>query len=119
MSFVAIGITRDSEPVDLAGGAELEVSFENAQERPGPSHSPQHVEWRAGCNYMGARARISGRELVTGPVTNTDMGCPPPLSRQDQWLSEFFSGDPSVRLEGVHLTLRNSGTAIRLTRRSP
>ena len=117
LTFVATGITRGGNPVDLVGNTELKVRFQAAIDRPGLSDTRQGVSWRAGCNYGGAKATISGRQLIlTSQVTTTDIGCPPPLARQDQWLSNFFSGDPGLRLEGDRLTLEAGGAVIRLVR---
>ena len=116
MTFVSTEMTRGGDPVDLIGDADLEVRFQEAIDRPNLSDTPQGIAWRASCNYMGGRADISGSKLIIGPVTSTDMGCPPPRHREDKWLSDFFAGDPSLELEGARLTLRNGETVIRLAR---
>lgn len=59
----------------------------------------------AGCNLLSGAARVEAGRLVTGPLTQTEMGCPAPLMRQDERLAALLQGRPRVTEDAGTLTL--------------
>lgn len=92
-SFGSVEIREDGESVTFAGEP-FSVGFEDREEAP-------VVRWSGGCNLAGSPAEITPQQIrIAGPVDSTTMGCPPELEESDQWMSEFFAGDPRWELTG-------------------
>lgn len=74
----------------------------------------ESLRWVARCNHMAAAVEVVGGTLeVADAVESTDIGCSEKAHTQDDWLAEFFTGDPSWELDGDTLTLE--GDATRMT----
>jgi heat shock protein HslJ len=69
----------------------------------------------AGCNYLGfGNARQEDDRLVAGQASGTDIGCDPKRLDQDDWLAEFLTSEPTLRLDGDSLSLTSEEVTIEL-----
>ncbi|GAA3381701.1 META domain-containing protein [Cryptosporangium minutisporangium] len=103
-SFEAVEVTEDGARRPLVRGTTLEVRF-------GADGS---VEMEAGCNRLSAPVTIGRSRLDVGQIIQTDKGCRGVLHAQDDWLADFFGGDPSWRPEDTEVVLERGTTTIRL-----
>ncbi len=65
------------------------------------------ISFVAGCNHFSGTASWTGGVLRTGGLGGTEMGCEPPLHRQDEWLVELFASAPTLELDGTDLAVRS------------
>jgi hypothetical protein len=108
--FVASdAVVKNGERAPLVEGTRLRLRFVRGEER-------DLAQWRAGCNNFGARVEITATRLEIGQVTGTEVGCDPPLARQDRWVSRFFASDPEWVRHGNKLRLTRRDDVIRLRR---
>lgn len=68
----------------LVPGTELTVTFAQGA-----------VEFRAGCNHMGADVEVTAGRLEVGEIVGTSMGCGGALHEQEDWVSDFFASNPT------------------------
>jgi heat shock protein HslJ len=72
----------------------------------------------AGCNYLElGNARQEGGRLVADQTSFTEMGCGREREAQDDWLADFLTSEPTVRLDGDSLRLTSEHTTIELVPR--
>lgn len=92
----------------MVEGSTLQVNFEDGR-----------VGFSADCNGMSADYEVvDGRLELRSEVISTMMGCEQALMDQDQWLTDFFAGEPRVTaadeqgvvLEGEQATIELSET---------
>lgn len=103
-TFLSTGVTVDGTAYPLAPGSRITLTFTDGG-----------ISAQAGCNTMGADARVAdGRLAVDGPLASTEMACDPALMAQDTWLADLLASGPTVALEGSTLTLTSGGTIITL-----
>ena len=79
---------------DLVADSEIRLSFQDAS-----------ISVNAGCNTLVGGYTIEGDTLQAPVLAMTQMACDPALMDQDTWLSETFSGSPTLVLEGDDLTV--------------
>ncbi len=103
-TFVATTITEDGRAHPLVTGTRLTLTF-------AANHT---LNASAGCNTMSGQGRVSGGALVVDPLAQTEMGCDTARMAQDQWVSAFLGGKPTVDLAGEALTLHGGGVRIEL-----
>ena len=63
------------------------------------------VSGGTGCNRLSGTFRHDGTALHFPPLATTQMACDPALMDQDAWLSETFSGSPTLAAAGDELTV--------------
>lgn len=86
-SFASVEVLENGARLAFQGEP-FSVGFEHRSDAP-------VVRWSGGCNAAGSRAEFAGRRIrIQGPVDSTAVACPPELKRGDQWMLEFFAGDP-------------------------
>lgn len=107
-TFIATSITKDGAPHPVVPGTRIELSF-----------SATGVAGYAGCNHIGASARLyGGRLILTESLRSTLMGCiPAGILDQEKWLATFLSGKPAMSLRGNELFLSSGHTEVHLTDR--
>ncbi len=110
--YHSVSITKDGQPRDLVKGTKLRVKFFHADDHDG-------VRWHSGCNYFGARIKVTNRRIETGDIAGTEIGCAPEEQRQDDFFARFFKRDPAWSAKGRHLTLSTERVVIELRRRAP
>jgi heat shock protein HslJ len=104
-NFLSTGVTENGQAKPLVAGTRIRLSFDEEGRRIGAN---------AGCNHMGAEARVEDGRLVAGDMAMTAMGCDGGRGEQDAWLAQFLASTPTIRLSGAELVLANSTTEIRL-----
>ncbi len=57
------------------------------------------IRWHAGCNTIGGSVEITSEQLDVGKVASTGIGCPKPLTEQDEWVTDFFTSGPHWELD--------------------
>jgi heat shock protein HslJ len=90
------GADRPVEP-----GTTLVVSFDDTT-----------VSATAGCNRFGGSARWDGATLVVEGLGGTEMACPSPLMRQDEWLVDFLTSLPQVAIDDDRMTMQSGETTV-------
>jgi heat shock protein HslJ len=96
--FLSTGV----EGRDLVEGTTLSLTFEDGG-----------LSANAGCNTLFGGYTIVDGELRAGTLAQTEMACEPPLMDQDQWITDFLTGQPAVALDGDTLTLTGAdGTVL-------
>jgi heat shock protein HslJ len=107
-TFLSTAVTDDGAPRRLVPGTRVRLTF-----------TGDGVTAQAGCNTMSGSARLDGGRLVVpDSLAMTEMGCPPGLAEQDQWLAALLAAGPRVSLDGDRLVLTHGGTAVRLLDRT-
>jgi len=79
---------------DLVADSQIRLAFQDAS-----------ISVNAGCNTLVGGYTIEGDTLQAPVLAMTQMACDPALMDQDTWLSETFSGSPTLVLEGDDLTV--------------
>jgi heat shock protein HslJ len=58
-----------------------------------------------GCNTLTGTVRVVDSTLVVEGLGGTDMGCPPALVRQEEWVAQMLQARPRLELSGPMLSL--------------
>ncbi|HEX6870351.1 MAG TPA: META domain-containing protein [Micromonosporaceae bacterium] len=101
-TFRSTQVTEDGHDRALAPGTRIELRFD----RDG------RLGANAGCNQLGADAKVEAGRLVLGDIAQTEMGCDADRMAQDAWLAGFLSGRPSWRLTGDTLVLATDTVTV-------
>ena len=102
-AFLSVAVTDGGAPRQLVPGTRIRLDFRASE-----------LGANAGCNSIGGTYRIEGGKLIVEATGMTEMGCDQPRHDQDDWLSEFLSSNPTVRLAGDELTLESGSVVVRL-----
>lgn len=104
-TFIAQRVTEDGEPRSLASGTTLRLTFDDGD----------RLIASAGCNTLsGTVESHADGTLVLSTLSATEMGCPPELHEQDEWLARLFAAEPRWRLDGDTLTITSGRTEVEL-----
>lgn len=103
-TFVGDDVTVDGAPNPLVKGSTIRLTFSDGS-----------IGASAGCNQMGGGATWDDGVLRTSNLFTTEMACEEPLMRQDTWLADLLSSEPTLQRDGDLLVLTNEGTVITLT----
>lgn len=102
------GRTFESTTVDgqtLVEGSVVQLSFADSS-----------LSINAGCNTIAGGYTLDGSTLQASALAMTMMACDQALMDQDAWLSETFTSNPTLALEGDQLTVTGTnGTTITFT----
>ena len=79
---------------ELVADSEIRLTFQNGS-----------VSINGGCNTLVGGYTIEGDTLQVPVMAMTQMACDPALMDQDAWLSETFSGAPTLAADGDNLTV--------------
>lgn len=82
-------------------GTTIQVSFKNGD-----------FGFSAGCNAYGGPYTLCDGKLCLQGLGSTEIGCSADLSAQDAWLDQFFSGSPSIELQGDQLTFTSADATL-------
>lgn len=106
-TFLADLVSEDDAERPLVDGTTLRLEFGDGE-----------VRAHAGCNHLrGAVESTTDGVLVVGALGRTEMGCPPDLEAQDDWLATFLSSSPSWSLDDDELLLANDTAEVTLVDR--
>lgn len=108
-TFVGRSVTVSGAPRQLVAGTAITVAFEWRNDHG-------IVTWNAGCNTMGSAVTIAADVLDVAheEVGGTAVGCTDDRHQQDEWLTAFFTADPSWHLEEERLILTAGQTVVEL-----
>ncbi len=70
------------------------------------------VSFQATCNTMSGNATWDDGVLRVDGLGGTEMGCPGAGFDQDEWLVDFFSGEPIVELDGDDVSITRGADTI-------
>jgi heat shock protein HslJ len=87
-------VSTEVDGHDLVVDSQIRLSFQEGS-----------VSINAGCNTLVGGYTIEGETLQVPVLAMTQMACDPALMDQDTWLSETFSGSPTLALEGDDMTV--------------
>ena len=87
-------VSTDVEGHDLVADSEIRLSFQDGS-----------ISINAGCNTLVGAYTLDGDTLQAPVLAMTQMACDPALMDQDTWLSETFSGNPTLAADGDNLTV--------------
>lgn len=104
LTYVGSDVTVDGAPYPLVKGSTIRLTFTDGS-----------IGASAGCNQMGGEASWDDGVLKAPNLFMTEMGCSAPLMKQDTWLSDFLSSEPTLTQDADTLTLTDDGTVITLT----
>jgi heat shock protein HslJ len=101
-TFLSTKITQGGVDRRLVDGTRISLRFWESR-----------LSAQAGCNTLGGDAALrDGVIEVVGGLMMTEMGCPPQLMRQDNWLARLLSRQPTATLADDRLTLSSGDTVI-------
>jgi heat shock protein HslJ len=101
VQWVSTSVTEDGQDRPLEPGTAISLAFTEDQ-----------VAASAGCNSMSGSTSWEGDVLVVSRVGGTEMGCDPPLMRQDEWLVGVLSSRPVVEVNEAGMTLTSGGLVL-------
>ncbi|HEU5472404.1 MAG TPA: META domain-containing protein [Actinophytocola sp.] len=107
-TFVSTDVTENGQPRPLVPGTSLTIQFTD----------DGRLLADAGCNKMSGAARIENGALVLDELGSTMMACDEARADQDQWLSSFLTGRPTIRLDGANLILTSDKTEVTMLDRT-
>lgn len=103
-TFLSTSVTEGGVSHPLVEGTRIRLAF-----------AGDDLSVYAGCNYLGfGNARQDDDRLVAGQASGTEMGCDPKRMGQDDWLAEFLTSEPTMRLDGDSLRMTSQDTTIEL-----
>lgn len=70
------------------------------------------ISFQATCNTMSGNATWDDGALVVTNVGGTEMGCPGAGFEQDEWLVDFFTSEPAIRLDGDDVAVTRGADEI-------
>lgn len=103
-SFVGDDLTDDGDPVTLAPGTTVHLTFDD--------HT--HLTATGGCATLTARWLLEGATLVVDDVTSTGARCDQDLMDQDDLLRSVLLERPRLTLDGAALALHRGALTMRL-----
>jgi len=102
-TFVSTGVTQAGTAKPLVTGTSIRLRILDGN----------RIAVQAGCNTAEGAARLDAGTLVVDDLATTEMGCDEALHQQDEWITGFFRGRPTWRLDGENLVL--TGKDLELT----
>jgi heat shock protein HslJ len=103
-TFLSTSVTDGDRSRRLVEGTRIRLEF-----------AGDDLNVYAGCNYLGfGNARQEDDRLVTDQPGSTDIGCDPRRLDQDDWLADFLTSEPTMRLDGETLWLTSRDITIEL-----
>lgn len=103
-TFLSTSVINGDSTRPLAEGTRIRLEF-----------AGDELSAYAGCNYLGfGDARQEDDRLVVDQTSSTDIGCDRQRADQDDWLADFLTSEPTVRLDGDSLWLASQDTTIKL-----
>jgi heat shock protein HslJ len=76
------------------------------------SFSDGDLNFSAGCNSHSGPYELNNGTLVMSGMSATEMGCDAALHTQDEWLADFFMGNPTLALDGDTLTFTSGNVVL-------
>ena len=105
-TFISESVTDEGQAWTLASDAPIRLTF---------SAEGDELRASAGCNSLFAGlTSLEGGVLSISDMGGTEMGCPPELHEQDQWLADLLTDDPEWNLDGDRLTITRGATIVSL-----
>ena len=104
-TFISQAVTEDGKPRSLASDTPVRLTFD----------AGDRLTASAGCNTLfGTVESLADATLVVSTLGGTEMGCPPELHEQDEWLAGLLAAEPRWQLDGDTLTITSGRTEIEL-----
>lgn len=101
-TFISSSVTGH----DLVADSSVRLTFTGSQ-----------LSVTAGCNTLFGEYAVSQGSLSVTQLAGTEMGCPPELMAQDEWLATFLQSSPRLEVSGETLTLSDGAVELTLTDR--
>ena len=102
-----MGTTISDPEFVLVPGSKIALTF-----------TEDSVGANAGCNTMNGPAQIQTSVLVAGPMASTLMACDEKLTAQDDWLTTFLTGRPTISVDGDTMWLNTADAELTLAAQS-
>ena len=103
-TFLSMSVAESGEPRPLVEGTRIRMDFGEGG-----------LSVQAGCNYLDlGKVRQVDERLVVGRHFFTEMGCSKERMEQDNWVLEFMTSEPTVRLDGDTLWMTSGEATIEL-----
>lgn len=102
-TYVGDQVAVGGEPDPLVKNTTIRLTFSDGS-----------IGASAGCNQMGGNATWDDGVLHAKTLFSTEMGCAQPLMKQDKWLADFLSSEPTLQQSGGTLTLSADDTVVAL-----
>ncbi len=117
--------TTDPRAHQLAGRRFVSTSVTQAgSERPLVDRHPILLAFdddtltaQTGCNTATAKYSLDGPQFIVSEVGTNDIACQPALMDQESWFLGILRSDPTLVVNGDHVTLTSGDTAITFTNR--
>jgi heat shock protein HslJ len=103
-TFVSTGVTAAGKDKPLVTGTTIRLQILD----------PNRIMVQAGCNSAQGPARLDGDKLVVEGLSTTEIGCEEALHQQDEWITGFFTGGPTWRLDGNDLVLTGAEIEVKM-----
>ena len=103
-TFLSMSVVESGEPRPLVEGTRIRLDFGEGG-----------LSVQTGCNYLDlGNVRQVDDRLVVGRQLFTEMACSQERMDQDDWVLEFMTSEPTVRLDGDTLWMTSGETTIEL-----
>ena len=66
---------------------------------------PARISAHAGCNAIQGAARVDDGRLLVTDLAVTEIGCPPQVAAQEQWVLSMLHARPRLERSGPYLSL--------------
>lgn len=96
-------LSTEVEGEPIPGGGPLTLTF-----------GTDRISANAGCNTASGTVAFEGDVMQVGQLASTLMGCTGDTAGADQWVDTLLSSNPTWRLDGDTLTLRNADQTVTL-----
>jgi len=103
-TFVSTGVTQAGTAKPLVTGTSIRLKILEGG----------RISVQAGCNTATGSARLEASTLIVDDLASTAMGCEEALQQQDEWITGFFRGRPTWRLDAENLVLTGKDLELKM-----
>jgi heat shock protein HslJ len=89
-----VSVNDTGAPLSVLGAAPVRLVVEK-----------DRISAHAGCNSIQGRAGVEGGRLVVRDLATTEIGCPPDVAAQEDWVIAMLQARPRLERSGPYLSL--------------